>query len=387
MRRDDLAPERQACLVRSPDYPHILAFVPPATPRYLPGRGFDRALGRTHEALGRLRGAVEGLPNADLVTRSMARREAVDSSQIEGTVAGLAELYEYECTRDGEGLAPDVRITHNYVVALEHGLSAIRSGGGRQALTLDLVKELHRHLMAGTGYQDPLGEFRTRQNWIGGRRIEEATFVPPPASEVARCMSELQASMLDYQPREDEQYQISIVAQMAIAHAQFETIHPFRDGNGRVGRLLLPLMLAGEGYPPLYLSGYLHRHQRDYYRALKGVQLRGAWAEWLDFLSEAVEAAADESVALARDLVAIKDRWLSVLGDLRVDATARRLPDLLVERPTTTVREVSELLGVSFPAANSALQILVERQLVQAPAGKRNRIFVAGEILDRLKHP
>lgn len=387
MRRDDLTAERQACLVHSPDYPHIPAYVPPATPRHLPVRGFDRTLARAHEALGRLRGAVEGLPNPDLVTHSLARREAVDSSRIEGTAAGLDDLYEYECTMDGDGLPPDVRITHNYVVALEYGLAAVRRGGGREALTLNLVKDMHLRLMEGTGYRDAPGEFRVRQNWIGAGCIEDASFVPPPASEVMRCMEELQDSMLNYRPLEDEQYELGIITQLAIAHAQFETIHPFRDGNGRVGRLILPLMLAGSGYPPLYLSGHLHRNQRDYYRALKGVQLRGEWSTWLDFLVDAVEASADQSVALARDLLAIKQRWTVALADLRADATAHRLPDFLIEHPATTVTEVSQRLGVTFPAANAALRLLVERKLIQEPAGRRNRIFVASEILDRLKRP
>ena len=263
----------------------------------------------------------------------------------------------------------------------------VRNAGGRQAITLDLVKSLHRCLMENTGYRAPPGEFRTRQNWIGAGRIEDATFVPPPASDVLRCMAELQESMLDYRPREDEQIQISIISQLAIAHAQFETIHPFRDGNGRVGRLLLPLMLAGDGYPPLYLSGYLHRNERDYYRALKGVQLRGEWGPWLDLLADAVEVSADESVALAKDLTAIKNSWTHALASLRADSTARRLPELLIERPATTVKEISELLGVSFPAANAALQELVKRQLLQEPTGRRNRIFVASEILQRLKRP
>lgn len=387
MRRDQLSPDRQACLVPSPDYPHVMAFVPPATPRRLLAQDAGRALQRTHEALGRLQGAVSALPSADLVTRTLARREAVDSSRIEGTASGLDDLYEYECTQDGQGLPPDVHVTHNYVVALEHGLRAIRQGGGRQALTIALVKDLHRLLMANTAYPDRPGEYRDRQNWIGPSRIEDASFVPPPASEVERCMAELQDSMLDYRPREEEHGEISIVVQLAIAHAQFETIHPFRDGNGRVGRLLLPLMLAGEGYPPLYLSGYLHRHKSDYYRALKSVQLRGEWGEWLDFLSVAIEAAADESVVMARDLMALRDRWRVALDDLRADATARRLPDLLLGRPTTTANDVCAQLQVSFPAANTALQQLVDRQILQEPAGKRNRIFVAHELLDRLKRP
>lgn len=387
MRRSDLSPERQACLVPTPEYPHVQAFLPPATPRRLPAAGLDRPLAQAHEALGRLRGMVEALPDPDMVTRTLARREAVHSSQIEGTRSELDTLYEYECTHDATGLPADVRVTHNYVRALDQGLAAVRSAQGRQALTVDLVRVLHRELMTATAYADVPGVFRHRQNWIGAGRIEEAVFVPPPPAAVAGCMQELEASLLRYGPREDEPYALSVVVQMAIAHAQFETIHPFRDGNGRVGRLLLPLILAAEHYPPLYVSGYLHRHQRAYYDALAGVQLRGEWGPWVTLLAEAVRVSCAESIALAQDLLALRQQWEAVLADLRVDATARRLPALLLSHPITTVNDVSARLGVSFPAASSALKVLVERGLLRQPEGRRNRLFIAHDLIARLKLP
>ncbi|MDF3029707.1 MAG: filamentation induced by cAMP protein Fic [Moraxellaceae bacterium] len=386
MRTTDLSPDRRQNLVRSEEYPNVHAFVPPPTPRRLPAQGLDRALQRAHEALGTLAQSVLHLPEPDLITRTLARREAVHSSQIEGTQAGLDTLYEYECTGSAEHLPADVRTTRNYVDALELGLRAIRGPGGRQALSLALVQDMHRVLMTGTDYPDVPGRFRTRQNWIGGRRIENATFVPPPPQEVPRCMEELEASMLRYAPREDEPFSLSAVVQMAIAHAQFETVHPFRDGNGRVGRLLLPLILEAERYPPLYLSGYLHRHQRDYYAALAGVQLRGEWQIWVEFLAEAVVVSCQEAIALAQDLLAIRQRWDGALAGLRSDAAARKLPTLLLGHPVTSVKEIGALLDISFPAANAALGALVEKGMLEAPEGrKRNRIFVAREIIERLE--
>lgn len=387
MRRSDLSPDRQACLVPTPEYPNVKAFLPPATPRLIRVQGpATRALTQAHEALGALRQASVRLPNPDMITRTLARREAVNSSQIEGTRAGLDDLYAYECTGAGEPTHADARITHNYVTALDIGLTAVRGPAGRQALTVALLQEMHRALMTGTDYADTPGSLRRQQNWIGaGARIEDATFVPPPPAAVAQCLAELADSMLRYEPRDEEAQQLSLVMQLAIAHAQFETIHPFRDGNGRIGRLLLPLILAAEGYPPLYLSGYLHRHRRQYYDALAGVQLRGEWSEWLAFLAAAVIASCQEATALTEDLLALQAQWETQLGDLRADAAARKLPALLLGHPVTSAREVSILLGISFPAANKALGILVERGLLEAPEGRRNRLFVARAIVERLE--
>lgn len=387
MRRSDLSHDRQACLVPTPEYPHVHAFLPPATPRLVRVRGAAAlAITRAHEALGALRQASAPLPNPDMITRTLARREAVNSSQIEGTRAGLDDLYAYECTGAGNPTHADARITHNYVTALDIGLAAVRGPKGRQALTVALLQDMHRALMTGTDYADTPGSLRRRQNWIGATtRIEDATFVPPPPAEVPRCLEELADSLLRYAPREEEMHSLSLVMQLAIAHAQFETIHPFRDGNGRIGRLLLPLMLAAEGYPPLYLSGYLHRHRRQYYDTLAGVQLRGEWNEWMEFLADAIAASCHEAVALTQDLLALQTQWEAQLSDLRADAAARKLPALLLGHPVTSATEISALLGISFPAANKALGILVDRGLLEAPVGKRNRLFVARGIVERLQ--
>jgi len=192
--------------------------------------------------------------------------------------------------------------------------------------------------------------------------------------------------VLHYTPAEDEQGELSVVAQLALAHAQFETIHPFVDGNGRVGRLLLPLLLATEGYPPLYLSGFLLRNRRDYYDTLAATQLRGDWAPWCTFLAEAVTHACRSAVAIAQDMTALEQRWqrqLETLG-LRSDAAALKLPLLLLAQPVVTVRQVQLWLGVSFPTANKALEVLVKCGILSEPAQRRHRVYHARELLDRL---
>jgi len=331
MRRSDVSPMLQPFLVKAEGYPHVHALVPPPAPRCLPvSVPLSLALQEAHQALGALRMHTELLPNADLVTRTLARREAVQSSQIEGTKTQLHELLEYEAT-GGEGLPADATVTERYVEALELGLRALRESGTRSALSTGLVKEMHRVLMQDAPARLMPGEYRQKQAWIGSSmRIEDATFVPPPSAQVPACMDELERGMWQYAMTEDEFGELSIIAQVAIAHAQFETIHPFADGNGRVGRLLMPLMLAAEGYPPLYLSGFLLSRRRQYYDALAAVQLQGQWAEWVVFLCQAVRHACEASIAIARDLDAIHDAWLVELSDLRADAAARRMPTLLL---------------------------------------------------------
>lgn len=386
MRRSDLSHDRQACLVPTPEYPNVQAFLPPPTPRILRVRGIDQALIQAHEALGQLKQASARLPNPDMITRTLARREAVNSSQIEGTHAGLDDLYAYECTGNDEPTHADARITHNYISALDIGLAAVRGAGGRQALTVPLIQDMHGALMSGTGYADTPGQLRTRQNWIGaGLRIEDAKFIPPPPAAVPECLEELASSMLRYAPHEDEMHSLSIVMQLVIAHAQFETIHPFRDGNGRIGRLLMTLMLVAENYPPLYLSGHLYRHRREYYDTLAGVQLRGEWSEWVKFVADAITSSCQESITIAQDLLAIQSDWEFRLNDLRIDAAARKLPALLLGHPVTTAKEVCKLMNISFPSANTALGVLVERGMLETPAGKRNRLFVARAIVNRLQ--
>jgi Fic family protein len=341
-----------------------------------------------HAALGRLQGALAHMPNADMVMRTLARREAVKSSQIEGTRADLPDLLTYEATRGATGLPPDVSITQRYVVALQHGLERIRACG-RRALDLALINEMHALLMEEDAARFPVGAYRTDQVWIGpAGRIEDATFVPAPPAYVPACMDEMAAGILQYAAREDEQGELALMAQLAIAHAQFETIHPYHDGNGRTGRLLIPLLLAAEGYPPLYVSGALLRVRQSYYDALAGVQLRGEWGAWLQLLSRAVVESCDDSIAIMQDLTALAARWEHQLGGYRSDSASRRLPRFLIGHPVVSVRQVAEGLKVSQPAANAALNNLDKAGIVSLVNHRKwGRVFKATEVLQRLDQP
>ncbi|HWS25179.1 MAG TPA: Fic/DOC family N-terminal domain-containing protein [Xanthomonadales bacterium] len=386
MRRADLSSAQQRYLVKCNSHPNCHALIAPPTPRRLPD---DAAVAHyaTHamQALERLKVATDLLPNGDMVTRTLARREAVQSSQIEGTRTQLHELFEYEATQRGDGLPPDATVTERYVQALEHGLSSVRAAGARNALSAELVRAMHGILMQDAPAHVRAGQYRTTQAWIGSGRIEDAVFVPAPPDRIGECMGELEHSMLQYSPREDEQWQIPVAAQIAIAHAQFETIQPFVDGNGRSGRLLMPLILAAEGYPPLYISGRLLRHRRAYYDALADVQLRANWGPWMRLLCQSVIEASDGAIAIAKDLNAIRENWLSRLAGLRADATALRLPTFLLGHPVVSVKQIAKALEISFVAANRAIDQLVERGILGEPEKRRNRVFHASEVLTRLE--
>ena len=388
MRRADLSPAQRPFLVKCEAAPHCHALVAPPTPRRLPPDPDVAAdVARARQALDGLATAVRLLPNVDMVTRTLARREAVQSSQIEGTRTRLPELLEYEATQGVDGLPADALVTERYVQALDHGLETLRDAGTRDALDTTLVRRLHATLMQDAPAHVQPGAYRREQAWIGTGRIEDAVFVPAPPGYIPACMDEFETSMLRYAPREDEQWTLCIVAQVAIAHAQFETIHPFSDGNGRVGRLLMPLMLAADGHPPLYLSGMLLRHRRAYYDALADVQLQGDWRPWVRLLARAVVDACAASIAIAQDLEAIRVRWMAALDDLRAHATARRLPTFLLGHPVVSVNQVAEALGISFPAANRAIDQLVARGILSEPTRRRNRVFHAGEVIARLEQP
>lgn len=391
MKKTDLSPERRQFLVPLPKYPGAFALVPPPTPRFIPFPSIQGEVAKAHEALGALQAATAALPNPNLVTRTLDRREAVRSSQIEGTSADVNELLVYEATGSEEGLHSDVMVTLNYVKALEYGLDQIKTRGGIRDLTCELIRELHLHLMDKVkDYCGAPGEFRECQNWIGGVRIYQARFVPPPPEYVRPCLEDLE-TMLQSVPAKEDQFEVPIVIRMAIVHAQFETIHPFIDGNGRVGRILLPLMLAAEGYSPVYLAGFLKANQQAYYDALAAVQLRGEWTEWVSFFATGVEVAAQESIQIAKELTTICDRWEQVLAalNLRSDAVVNRLPKLLIGTPVVTVQQIVDALGISFPAASKALSLLEEKGILVQPGKKRQRYrtFVAKEVIELLDRP
>jgi Fic family protein len=374
-------------LVPLASHPGAYGLIPPPTPLNLnlPLPEIRRA----HEALGLLQASVATLPNRYLVTRTLDRREAVISSQIEGTGSDIDDVLRFEVTGNDEGLPSDVVVTLNYVKALHYGLGEVAKHGVN-ALTIDLIERLHERLMDGVrDYQDVPGQFRQRQNWIGGVRIYDAKFVPPPPDRVRECLEDL-LRLLQYQAAEEDFYEVSLVIRLAIVHAQFETIHPFIDGNGRVGRILLPLMLAAEGYPPVYLAGFLKANQDIYYQTLGQVQLRGEWTDWVRFLATGVDIACRESIGIAQELTAIVVRWKEILAtlNLRSHSAVNRLPDYLIGTPVVTVKQVAEDLGVNFTAANRALSQLQELGIVElAGEGKRNRVFTAREVIKLLSLP
>ena len=309
---------------------------------------------------------------------------------MEGTRSDVNDLFAYEATGSEEGLPSDVVVTLNYVKALDYGLQQVSLHGGVEALSCALIKGTHRQLMAGVkDFRGIPGEYREKQNWIGGFNIYQASLVPPPARYVEKCMGDLESYLRNPAP-EAEQFVAPLAIRMDIAHAQFETIHPFLDGNGRTGRILMPLMLAAEGYPPVYLAGYLKNNQRAYFDGLLNVQLQDKWTDWVRFFATGITVAARESMRTAEELVAILDRWkemVSALG-LRSDSAVYQLPELLIGNPVVTANQVKELLGVSFPAASNALAKLEELKIIQLRDNQsRNRTFVAKEVINLLERP
>lgn len=393
MKKADLSEERKKLLVPVATKPGAWALVPPPAPRardLLGLQGIGAEIARARNELDKLQQLAALLPNPDLVTRTADRREAVRSSQIEGTFSGIDDLFAYEATGSDEGLPPDVRVTTNYVYALEHGLERVRKDGGR-AFSHALIREIHAKLVDGVADHPGMpGEYRTNQNWIGGgNNIYDARFVPPPADRIDACMADL-VDVLHYAPGEEDAVEFSIILRMAVVHAQFETIHPFSDGNGRVGRILLPLMLAAEGLPPVYLAGYLKDNQREYYDRLAGVQLKGRWADWIRFFAAGVEVAVQEAIGTAAALNGILRKWEGMVQSLglRRNSVLSKFPRLMLGTPVLTADQAAKALGISFPSASAALARFEQLGvLALRKKQKRNRCFIAGEVIALLAGP
>ena len=391
MKRTDLSKNRRQRLHPVASHPGAFALYPPDTP-WPDQLELDRcrqSLARADAALERLIDLCEGLPRiARLMTRTVDRREAVMSSQIEGTHSDMNDLLDFEATGSDEGLPPDVRVTRNYVVALEYGLGRVTQEGAR-AFDLDLLRQLHARLMEGAeDFPGKPGTFRSSQNWIGSRNIYDATFVPPLHTQVEERLKNMMA-LLCYVPHEETMMVPRLITRVGIVHAQFETIHPFDDGNGRVGRLLIPLMLAAEGYPPVYVAGYLKEHQREYYDRLAGVQLKDQWDRWLEFFGNAVEAAANESLRVGTALQRLLTRWEEQVAGLnrRAGAVIYQFPEFILQTPVLTANQAKDALGISFPAAIAALRELEEMGILTRRSEKlRNQVFVAHEVIEILNH-
>jgi Fic family protein len=353
----------------------IRAFVPRALPP-APPLALDGALHAKLEeallALGRLDGLSTLLPDTSLFLYSYVRKEAVLSSQIEGTQSSLSDLLLYEM-RGAPGVPmDDVIETSNYVAAMEHGLARLRGGF---PLSNRLIREIHEKLLArGRGSDKEPGSFRRSQNWIGGTRPGNALFVPPPPHMVAGSMSELEKFL--HRRKEP----LPILIRAGLAHAQFETIHPFLDGNGRVGRLLITLLLCHAGVlkePMLYLSLHFKKERRKYYRLLSDVRTKGDWEAWLAFFLEGVRLTADGAVSTAGrlvDLFAEDEERIRKRG--RAAGSAVLIHRALKMRPIVSLHEAGTRAGVSFPTASTGMKLLEDLGIARELTGKkRDRLY------------
>ena len=362
----------------------VRAFVPrplPPEPRLELTHERQRLLERATLALGRLDSITLLLPDPDIFLYAYIRREAVLSSQIEGTQSSLAQLLLFELEEAPGVPLDDVVDVSNYVAALNHGLERLQQGF---PLSNRLIREMHGLLLSqGRGSEKSPGEFRRTQNWIGGTRPGNAHFVPPPPQEVEECMAALERFL------HDTATPYSALLKAALAHVQFETIHPFLDGNGRIGRQLIAFILHHDGVlsqPLLYLSLYFKQHRAEYYRLLDQVRLEGDWEAWVDFFLDGVGQTAAGAVDTAGRLVALfgEDRQrVQALG--RIAATTLRVFDALCRRPLATLNQVCHRTGLSFPSAAKGMEALVGLGIARELTGqRRNRIFAYDRYLSIL---
>jgi len=353
------------------------AFIPEPLPPQPAVRIDDRmntALSRADRALGRLDGSIETLPHPDLFLSMFVRREAVLSSQIEGTQASLSDVIKAEAEIADRARPSDVLEVQNCMAAIERGAELLAT----LPISTRLITELHRVLMTGVRgeYQNP-GEIRVSQNWIGpaGCTLSDALFVPPPRSEVHRLLGQLENFLHDESP-------LPPLIRIGLAHAQFETIHPFLDGNGRVGRLLITLFLVENSLlrrPVLYLSYYFKRHRAEYYDRLQNIRDRGDWESWLYFFLEGVAQVANLAAETAQKVLRLReDHRQSIIDSFeRASAAPLRILDKLYRLPATSANIVMADTNTSYPTANNIVQQLEKIGILREITGqRRNRLYL-----------
>lgn len=359
----------------------VRAFVPnplpPNPPLQMDGK-LNQALAEAMLALGRLDGISSLLPNPARFIYAYVRKEAVLSSQIEGTQSSLSDLLLYELEEAPGAPIDDVVEVSNHVAAMEHGLERLDGGF---PLASRLIREIHGKLLSrGRGSSKMPGEFRTSQNWIGGTRPGNAHFVPPPHSAVPDCMAVFEKFLND---RHDG---LPPLIRAGLAHVQFETIHPFLDGNGRVGRLLITFQLCNDGVlgePMLYLSLYFKQHREVYYNLLTHVRETGDWETWLEFFLEGVIETAGAAVDTAHRLLMMLDADREKLERQgRRVGSVLRVHEALANKVILSLTGIRKLTGLSFPAASAAMDILAEQGIAREFTGRRRaRLFAYSEYL------
>ncbi|MGC4410056.1 Fic family protein (plasmid) [Rhizobium rosettiformans] len=351
----------------------VRAFVPPPLP---PEPAIDvlsllERLSLAERALGRLDGITMLLPRQELFLYMYVRKEAVLSSQIEGTQSTLSDLLRFETEAQAGQPVDDIREVSNYVNAMMYGLERLET----LPMSLRLIREMHaRLLQSGRGGTKDPGEFRRSQNWIGGTRPGNALFVPPPVTEMAGCLDAFERFM------HDDQSRLPALIKAGLLHVQFETIHPFLDGNGRIGRLLVTLYLCINAVlrkPLLYLSLYLKSHRREYYRLLQEVREHGNWEAWLDFFLAGVADTANQAFEAATQIIDLfkEDRERITMESDRA-GSALRIHELFQQNPFHTANQIVQVTGLSAPTVNAALADLERLGIVEEVTGrKRGRVF------------
>jgi len=369
-------------LIKSPK--GYWAFLPHALP---PKINFTpqliAALSAADRALGELAGVGSTLANPHLLIRPFVRREAVLSSRIEGTQASLSDLFFFEAGGQAPENRSDVREVANYVIALEYGLNRLKS----LPMSLRLIRELHKRLMTGVrgGHQTP-GDFRRSQNWIGppGCTLDDATYVPPPANEMKAALAEFETYL-------HTESNLPPLIRLACLHYQFEAIHPFLDGNGRVGRLLITLLLCEWNLLPqplLYLSAFFEKNRSHYYELLLRVSQEGDWLSWIIFFLKGVAEMAADAVIRSRRMQSLHSLYRQRFQTARSSGVLLSLIDYLFERPLINVGMVKSRLNVAFNTAQSNIDKLVKAGILKEVTGKtRYRFFVASEILATIEAP
>jgi Fic family protein len=354
-----------------------VAYFPAPLPRALDlPASTIRMLADAEAALGQLSAVGRLVPNPDLLLRPYLLREALSSTRIEGTQASMAEVFELDASGDSPNA--DLEEVVNYVAAIRSGIGRL----GELPLSTRLLREMHRRLMDGVrGRELAPGELRTSQNWIGapGSTIETAQFVPPPPDELAELLA-------DWERFAHEELEMPLLIQNALLHSQFETIHPFLDGNGRLGRLLLVFFLIARGRLPaplLYLSSYLESHRQDYYAALQRIRETGDPIPWIELFLASVQTQSSDAVERAQRIIRLRERYLGVAANLG-SPNALALVDLICENPVVTTRSIETHLGVSRPTALRLLSRMAEHGVLsESEAGLRGqRRYVAQEMMD-----
>jgi Fic family protein len=352
--------------------------LPPDPPLQL-GPELQRDLSNADRALGRLDGSVETLPHPNLFVYMYVRKEAVLSSQIEGTQSSLQDLLAAEAHL-AEGVPSDVDEVVNYVRAMNLGLERLP----HLPMSIRLIREIHHELMKGArGQHLTPGQLRQSQNWIGpaGSTIATATFVPPPPHDVPSLLGDVETFL----HREDD---LPLLIKIGLAHAQFETIHPFLDGNGRIGRLLITFLLCERQAlkkPVLYLSHYFKQYRQEYYDLLQAVRDNGDWESWLSFFLKGVTAVSIEAAETAKKILVLREDHRARINDHlgRMAGSGHRVLEQLYEKPIVSVEDVRTITKTSFQAANTTVQRLVELGVLREMTGRaRNRRFLYAPYVD-----